>query len=133
MNYYKFKISDHTYYGSLNLITGEIWSGSEGGIIKAWPYDAIAKSLSLSPEERHMAALLVERAYIDLRNHCTVGNVCSLPASDVKYMLVDHSRAKVWTVTSMTFALWYAFTYTDEICSFFFFFFFERSGTDEMC
>ena len=133
MNYYKFKISDHTYYGSLNLITGEIWSGSEGGIIKAWPYDAIAKSLSLSPEERHMAALLVERAYIDLRNHCTVGNVCSLPASDVKYMLADHSRAKVWTVTSMTFALWYAFTYTDEICSFFFFFFFERSGTDEMC
>ncbi|XP_066397499.1 type I inositol polyphosphate 5-phosphatase 13-like [Miscanthus floridulus] len=89
---------------------GEIWSGSEGGIIKAWPYDAIAKSLSLSPEERHMAALLVERAYIDLRNHCTVGNVCSLPASDVKYMLADHSRAKVWTVTSMTFALWDART-----------------------
>jgi hypothetical protein len=77
-------------------------------MIKVWPYDAIAKSLSLSPEEKHMAALLVERAYIDLRNHCTVGNVCSLPASDVKYMLADHSRAKVWTVTSMTFALWYA-------------------------
>lgn len=92
-------------------------------MIKAWPYDAIAKSLSLSPEERHMAALLVERAYIDLRNHCTVGNVCSLPASDVKYMLVDHSRAKVWTVTSMTFALWYAFTYTDEFSSFFLLFF----------
>ncbi|KAL6601217.1 hypothetical protein ACP70R_007103 [Stipagrostis hirtigluma subsp. patula] len=89
---------------------GEIWSGSEGGVIKAWPYDAIAKSLSLSPEERHMAALLVERAYIDLRNHCTVGNVCSLPASDVKYMLADHSRAKVWTLTSMTFALWDART-----------------------
>jgi hypothetical protein len=87
--------------------TGEIWSGSEGGVIKAWPYDAIAKSLSLSPEERHMAALLVERAYIDLRNHCTVGNVCSLPASDVKHMLADYSRAKVWTVTSMTFAIWY--------------------------
>ncbi|KAK3130458.1 hypothetical protein QOZ80_6BG0493710 [Eleusine coracana subsp. coracana] len=89
---------------------GEIWSGSEGGVIKAWPYDAIAKSLSLSPEERHMAALLVERAYIDLRNHCTVGNVCSLPASDVKHMLADNSRAKVWTVTSMTFALWDART-----------------------
>ncbi|KAI4988757.1 hypothetical protein ZWY2020_036074 [Hordeum vulgare] len=74
---------------------GEIWSGSEGGVIKAWPYDAIAKSL---------------RAYIDLRNHCTVGNVCSLPASDVKYMLADHSRAKVWTLTSMTFALWDART-----------------------
>jgi hypothetical protein len=108
-------------YEFLNL-TGEIWSGSEAGVIKAWPYDAIAKSLSLSPEERHMAALLVERAYIDLRNHCTVANVCSLPASDVKYMLADHPRAKVWTVTSMTFALWYAFRNIGELfylhCSF---------------
>ncbi|URE06326.1 IPPc [Musa troglodytarum] len=40
---------------------GEIWSGSEGGVIRAWPWDAIEKALSLSVEERHMAALLVER------------------------------------------------------------------------
>ncbi|URD81200.1 IPPc [Musa troglodytarum] len=40
---------------------GEIWSGSEGGVIKVWPWDAIEKALSLSVEERHMATLLVER------------------------------------------------------------------------
>ncbi|KAL6900899.1 hypothetical protein ACP4OV_005575 [Aristida adscensionis] len=89
---------------------GEIWSGSEGGIIKAWPWDAISKSLSLTSEEKHMAALLVERSYIDLRNHATVGNLGSLPAADVKHMLTDHCRAKVWSLTSMSFAIWDAKT-----------------------
>ncbi|XP_051203092.1 type II inositol polyphosphate 5-phosphatase 15 isoform X1 [Lolium perenne] len=89
---------------------GEIWSGTEGGVIKAWPWDAIARSLSLTPEEKHMAALLVEQAYIDLRNHATVGNMSSLPTNDVKHMLADHCQAKVWTLTSMTFALWDART-----------------------
>ncbi|XP_062191149.1 type II inositol polyphosphate 5-phosphatase 15-like isoform X4 [Phragmites australis] len=89
---------------------GEIWSGSEGGIIKAWPWDSIAKSLSLTQEENHMAPLLVERAYVDLRNHAAVGNMCSLPSADVKHMLADHHRAKVWSLTSMTFSLWDART-----------------------
>ncbi|KAF8646582.1 hypothetical protein HU200_065806 [Digitaria exilis] len=89
---------------------GEIWSGSEGGIIKAWPWDAIAKSLSLTSEEKHMASLLIEKAYIDLRNHATVGNMSSLPAADVKHMLADHCQAKVWSITSMRFALWDART-----------------------
>ncbi|KAG2580085.1 hypothetical protein PVAP13_6NG305700 [Panicum virgatum] len=89
---------------------GEIWSGSEGGIIKAWPWDAIAKSLSLTSEGKDMASLLVGKAYIDLRNNATVGNMCLLPAADVKHMLVDHCRAKIWSITSMTFALWDART-----------------------
>jgi hypothetical protein len=38
---------------------------------------------------------------------CWVSSVCSLLASDVKYILADHSRWKIWTVTNMTFALWY--------------------------
>jgi hypothetical protein len=89
------------------LETGEIWSGSEGGAIKAWPWEALAKCLSSTPEEIHEAASLVEKSYIDLRNHATVGNMCSLPTADVKHMLADHCRLKVWSVTSMTFALWY--------------------------
>ncbi|KAK3122199.1 hypothetical protein QOZ80_8BG0666350 [Eleusine coracana subsp. coracana] len=89
---------------------GEIWSGSEGGIIKAWPWDAIARSLSLTQEGKHIAALMVERAYVDLRNHAAVGNMFSLPTADVKYMLADHCRAKVWSLTSMTFAIWDART-----------------------
>ncbi|XP_010927608.2 LOW QUALITY PROTEIN: type I inositol polyphosphate 5-phosphatase 13 [Elaeis guineensis] len=89
---------------------GDIWSGSECGVIKVWPWDAIEKSLSLSMEERHMAALLVERAYIDLRSQVTVGGVCNLPAVDVRYMLSDNSRSKVWTAGSLSFALWDART-----------------------
>uniref|UniRef100_M8BIR5 Type II inositol-1,4,5-trisphosphate 5-phosphatase FRA3 n=1 Tax=Aegilops tauschii TaxID=37682 RepID=M8BIR5_AEGTA len=89
---------------------GEIWSGTEGGVIKAWPWDVIAKSLSLTPEEKYMASCLVENAYIDLRNYVTVGTMFSLPTTDVKHMLADHCRAKVWSLTSMTFALWDART-----------------------
>ncbi|TXG72976.1 hypothetical protein EZV62_001555 [Acer yangbiense] len=42
-------------------LPGDLWSGGEGGIIKIWPWESIEKSLSLKPEEKHMAALLVER------------------------------------------------------------------------
>lgn len=54
-----------------------------------------------------MAALLVERAYIDLRTQVTTGGVCNLPAVDVRCMLSDNSRSKVWTAGSLSFALWY--------------------------
>ncbi|RWW22595.1 hypothetical protein GW17_00013199 [Ensete ventricosum] len=80
--------------------------GSEGGVIKVWPWDAIEKALSLSVEERHMATLLVERSHIDLRSQVTVGGVCNLPAADVKYMASDNSRSKVWSAGSLSFALW---------------------------
>ncbi|KAJ8425964.1 hypothetical protein Cgig2_033893 [Carnegiea gigantea] len=42
--------------------------GSENGNIKIWPWEAIAKSLSLKAEERHMTSLIVERSYVDLKN-----------------------------------------------------------------
>ncbi|VFQ83949.1 unnamed protein product [Cuscuta campestris] len=89
---------------------GDIWSGSEGGIIKVWPWEAIEKSLSLSPEERHMAALLVERSSIDLKSQVTVNGVCSISSSEVKCLLSDHVRAKVWAAASLSFSLWDAKT-----------------------
>ncbi|KAG6529537.1 hypothetical protein ZIOFF_011745 [Zingiber officinale] len=85
---------------------GEIWSGSEGGVIKVWPWDAIEKALSLIVAERHMATLLIERSYIDLRSKFTVNGVCTLPAVDVKYMESDNCRSKVWSAGSLTFVLW---------------------------
>lgn len=96
-----------TYYMYFST-PGEIWSGSEGGLIKVWPWDAIVKALSLTVEERHMATLLIERSYIDLRSKFTVSGVCTLPAVDVKYMESDNCRSKVWSASSLTFALWYA-------------------------
>ncbi|XP_057491389.1 type I inositol polyphosphate 5-phosphatase 12 isoform X2 [Actinidia eriantha] len=89
---------------------GDIWSGSEGGVIKIWPWESIDKSLSLSPEERHMAALLVERSSIDLRSQVTVNGVCSISSSDVKCLLSDIVRSRVWAAGSLSFSMWDART-----------------------
>lgn len=93
-----------TLYG---FNSGDIWSGFEGGFIKVWPWEAIEKSLSLSPEERHMASLLVERSFIDLRSQVTINGACNISSSDVKSLLSDNVRAKVWAVGSSSFSLWY--------------------------
>ncbi|GAV67148.1 Exo_endo_phos domain-containing protein [Cephalotus follicularis] len=85
---------------------GDMWSGSEGGVIRIWPWESIEKSLSLSPEEKHMAALLVERSFIDLRSQVTVNGACSISSSDVKCLLSDHVRAKVWCAQPQSFSLW---------------------------
>lgn len=87
---------------------GDLWSGGEGGVIKIWPWDSIEKSLSLSAEEKHMAALLVERSNVDLRSQVTVNGVCNISSSDIKAMLSDHARGRVWCATSLSFSLWYA-------------------------
>ncbi|PIN06996.1 Inositol polyphosphate 5-phosphatase [Handroanthus impetiginosus] len=89
---------------------GDIWTGSEGGVIKVWPWESVEKSLSLSPEEKHMAALLVERSVIDLRAQVTVNGVCNISSSDVKCLLSDNVRAKVWAAGSMSLSLWNART-----------------------
>ncbi|KAK7264836.1 hypothetical protein RJT34_32448 [Clitoria ternatea] len=89
---------------------GDLWSGSEGGIIKIWPWESVEKSLSLSPEERHMAALLVERSFVDLRSQVTVNGVCSISSQEVKCLLSDHLRARVWCASPLSFSLWDART-----------------------
>lgn len=86
---------------------GDLWSGSEGGAITVWPWEAIEKSLSFTLEERHMSALIVERSYIDLRSQVTgKGICCNIFSADVKYMLSDNIGAKVWSAGYLSFALW---------------------------
>ncbi|XP_030487879.2 type I inositol polyphosphate 5-phosphatase 13 isoform X1 [Cannabis sativa] len=85
---------------------GDLWSGSEGGVIRMWPWESIEKSLLLKPEERYMAALLVERSFVDLRSQVTVNGVCSLSSQDVKCLLYDKTRAKIWCAGSLSFSLW---------------------------
>ncbi|XP_031118495.1 type II inositol polyphosphate 5-phosphatase 15-like isoform X2 [Ipomoea triloba] len=89
---------------------GDLWSGSEGGAIKIWTWEAIEKSFSLTAEERHMAPLLIERSYVDTRNQLTI-NGNSIFSADVRYMVSDHSGAKVWTAGYLSFALWDARTW----------------------
>ncbi|XP_044460898.1 type I inositol polyphosphate 5-phosphatase 12-like isoform X2 [Mangifera indica] len=85
---------------------GDLWSGGEGGVIKIWPWESIEKSLSFKPEERHMAALLVERSFIDLRAQVTVNGTCRISSADVKCLLLDHFRAKVWCAQPLSFSIW---------------------------
>ncbi|EOY06996.1 Endonuclease/exonuclease/phosphatase family protein isoform 1 [Theobroma cacao] len=89
---------------------GDLWSGGEGGAIKIWPWESIEKSLSLRPEEKHMAALLVERSFIDLKSQVTVNGNCSISSSDIKCLISDHVRAKVWCSQPLSFSLWDART-----------------------
>ncbi|KAL5983104.1 hypothetical protein ACLOJK_017185 [Asimina triloba] len=100
----------HAHRGPVLSITitsyGDLWSGSENGVIRVWPWECVEKFLTLVIEERQMAALLVERSYMDLKNQVTVGGVCSIPIIDVKYLLSDNCRGKVWSGGHVSFALW---------------------------
>ncbi|THF96362.1 hypothetical protein TEA_011989 [Camellia sinensis var. sinensis] len=96
-------------FSDLHFGPGDLWSGSEGGVIKIWPWESTEKSLSLTVEERHMAALIVERSYIDLRSQVTMNGACNIFTSDVKYLLSDNAGAKVWCAGYLSFALWATF------------------------
>ncbi|GAB2277139.1 hypothetical protein Dimus_011847 [Dionaea muscipula] len=89
---------------------GDLWSGTENGVIMIWPWEAIEKGFSLATEERHMAAVFIEKSYIDLRSQVTINGVCYMFTSDVKYLLSDHSMARVWSAGLFSFALWDAYT-----------------------
>ena len=84
-----------------------MWSGSEGGVIKVWYGEAIEKSLVSQREEKRKTSFLVERSSIDLRDMVSDGGACPLPAVDVKLLLSDNSRSKVWSAGYLSFALWY--------------------------
>ncbi|KAM7266266.1 hypothetical protein ACFE04_004163 [Oxalis oulophora] len=107
---FKEGLSWNAHKGPVNSIImssyGDMWSGSDNGVIKIWPWESIEKSLSLSPEEKHMAALLVERSFIDLRNQVTVNGACRISSSDIKCLISDHVRAKVWCAQPLSFSLW---------------------------
>ncbi|GLT45423.1 hypothetical protein SLA2020_192540 [Shorea laevis] len=85
---------------------GDLWSGSEGGVIKIWPWEAIASAFSLTVEERCMDALEVERSFIDLRSQVAINGFSSILTSDIKCLLSDNIRAKVWSAGYLSFALW---------------------------
>ncbi|XP_030540697.1 type II inositol polyphosphate 5-phosphatase 15-like isoform X2 [Rhodamnia argentea] len=89
---------------------GDLWSGSEGGVIKIWPWEAIEKSLSLTVEERHLATSIVDRSYIDPLNYVNTNGFCNSLAADVKHLFSDNYAGKVWSFGNQSFALWDART-----------------------
>jgi len=74
--------------------------------MKVWYGEAIEKSLVSQREEKRKTSFLVERSSIDLRDMVSDGGACPLPAVDVKLLLSDNSRSKVWSAGYLSFALW---------------------------
>ncbi|EOA29354.1 hypothetical protein CARUB_v10025640mg [Capsella rubella] len=107
---FKEGLSWQAHKGPVNSVImssyGDLWSCSEGGVIKIWTWESMEKSLSLRLEEKHMAALLVERSGIDLRAQVTVNGTCNISSSEVKCLLADNVRSKVWAAQLQTFSLW---------------------------
>ena len=87
-------------------------------MIKIWPWEAIERSLSLTAEERPMAAMLIERSFIDPRSEVAVNGYSNTLNSDVKYLLSDNTRAKVWSAGYLSFAFWYAYILNIIFCYF---------------
>ncbi|RDY05478.1 Type II inositol polyphosphate 5-phosphatase 15, partial [Mucuna pruriens] len=95
-NRFKESLSWQAHRGPVLSLTftsyGDLWSGSEGGAIKIWPWEAVEKSIHLTKEERHRAVIFVERSYVDLRSQLSTNS--NMLTSDVKYLVSDNSRAK---------------------------------------
>ncbi|OWM86169.1 type II inositol polyphosphate 5-phosphatase 15 isoform X2 [Punica granatum] len=89
---------------------GDLWSGSESGSIKIWPWEAIEKSLLLTEEERHIAVSSLERSYIEPRNLVNPNGFAHSLGADVKHLLSDHSKGRMWSGSHFSFALWDART-----------------------
>ena len=61
-------------------------------------------------EERHIAFLLMERSFVDLRSQVAVNVFNSVLNSDIKCLLYGNVRAKVRSSDYLSFALWDART-----------------------
>lgn len=102
----------YTLFSPLHFVNpGDLWSGSEGGGIKIWPWEAVEKSIHLTKEERHSAVIFVERSYVDLRSQLSTNGFSNMLTSDVKYLVSDNLRAKVWSAGYFSFALWWDFPF----------------------
>ncbi|KAJ1404018.1 WD40/YVTN repeat-like-containing domain superfamily [Sesbania bispinosa] len=113
-NHFKESLSWQAHRGPVLSLTitsyGDLWSGSEGGAIKIWPWEAVEKSIHLKMEEMPTAAIFVERSYVDLRSQFSTNGFNNMLTSDVKYLVSDNSRAKVWSAGYFSYALWDART-----------------------
>lgn len=89
---------------------GELWTGSENGVLRAWPWEATERALSLDAKESHVAVLSMGRSYIDLRRPGAPVGTCGLLDSDVRFLLSDHTTGRVWSGGFFSLALWDART-----------------------
>ncbi|XP_024524008.1 type II inositol polyphosphate 5-phosphatase 15 [Selaginella moellendorffii] len=89
---------------------GELWTGSDGGAIRAWPWETTSHALCRAEEETMSAASLMARSYVDLRARGTAAGATSLANTDVYFLLSEHANGRVWSGGPLALAIWDART-----------------------
>ncbi len=83
---------------------GELWVGSESGLINVWPCEATSGGLVHGQEDEMMAALFFARLCLPLRGLITGNN----PSQTELYFLVaEHSAGRMWAGGILYITLWY--------------------------
>lgn len=88
---------------------GELWTGSEIGGMRAWPWEVAEKALFTDLRNNFSTVYLMEGSCIDLRSRvATTG--ASILNTDIRFLVSDHSRGRVWSGGSYSLAVWDART-----------------------
>ncbi|CAM6046137.1 unnamed protein product [Sphagnum compactum] len=86
---------------------GELWVGSESGLINVWPCEATSGGLVHGQEDEMIAALFFARLCMPLRGLITGNN----PSQTELYFLVaEHSAGRIWAGGILYITLWDART-----------------------
>lgn len=88
---------------------GELWTGSEIGAIRAWPWEVAEKALFTDPRNNFSYVYLMEGSCIDLRSRVAMTG-SSIVNTDIRFLVSDHSRGRVWSGGSYSLAVWDART-----------------------
>jgi len=93
-------------YSKCTLVPGELWTGSEIGGMRAWPWEVAEKALFTDLRNNFSNVYLMEGSCIDLRSRvATTG--ASILNTDIRFLVSDHSRGRVWSGGSYSLAVWY--------------------------
>ena len=103
------KICHDAYIKNLNFhvltissSSGELWTGSENGSLRAWPSDVVGRILLPS----RILTSLVETSFIDIKPRGTQASASSLSGTDVRFLVAEHSQCCIWSGGSLVLALW---------------------------
>ena len=80
--------------------------------LRAWPWQANERALSLAAKESHVAILSMERSYIDFRRDGALVGTCGLLdlVSGFCFLITQRRAGRVWSGGLFSLALWDAQT-----------------------
>eukprot|EP00850_Spirogloea_muscicola_P011526 SM000072S21160 [mRNA] locus=s72:58403:64831:- [translate_table: standard] len=90
---------------------GELWTGSEHGSIRAWPWEFASRALKTAARGDSSAASFLAQAGQDVRGQVALGsNSSGLVHSDVRFLVADRANGRVWSGGFHCIAIWDAQT-----------------------